>query len=150
MSERVRSASRGRHDPSDTAVHLLSFDAVAGAPTCRAAEHEGGLRLHTVFVERVTCLACLNEIIAIGSKLTSGYHRDLQLIKAPLFRAIDLATDVLQVLEAAIGQIHFIPENIRMEQTLYATEEAYRLVVEQGVPFREAYRRIGRKLRDKE
>ena len=97
-----------------------------------------------------TSLACLNEIIAIGSKLTSGYHRDLQLIKAPLFRAIDLATDVLQVLEAAIGQIHFIPENIRMEQTLYATEEAYRLVVEQGVPFREAYRRIGRKLRDKE
>jgi argininosuccinate lyase len=97
-----------------------------------------------------TSLACLNEIIAIGSKLTSGYHRDLQLIKAPLFRAIDLATDVLQVLEAAIGQIHFIPENIRMEQTLYATEEAYRLVVEQGVPFREAYRRIGRKLREQE
>ncbi len=97
-----------------------------------------------------TSLACLNEIIAIGSKLTSGYHRDLQLIKAPLFRAIDLATDVLQVLTAAIGQIRFIPENIRMEQSLYATEEAYRLVVEQGLPFREAYRRIGRKLRDQE
>ncbi len=97
-----------------------------------------------------TSLACLSEIIAIGSKLTSGYHRDLQLIKAPLFRAIDLATDVLQVLTAAIGQIRFIPENIRMEQSLYATEEAYRLVVEQGLPFREAYRRIGRKLRDQE
>lgn len=97
-----------------------------------------------------TSLACLNEILAVGTKLTSGYHRDLQLIKAPLFRAIDLANDVLQVLTAAIGQIRFITENIRMEQSLYATEEAYRLVVEQGVPFREAYRRIGRKLRDTE
>jgi argininosuccinate lyase len=95
-----------------------------------------------------TSLACLNEILAVTAKLTSGYHRDLQLIKAPLFRAIDLAEEILAVLTGALPQIHFVPENIKMEQSLYATEEAYRLVVEEGVPFREAYRRVGRKLRD--
>ena len=95
-----------------------------------------------------TSLACLNEILAVTAKLTSGYHRDLQLIKAPLFRAIDLAEEILAVLAGALPQIHFVPENIKMEQSLYATEEAYRLVVEEGVPFREAYRRVGRKLRD--
>jgi len=97
-----------------------------------------------------TSLACLNEILAVTSKLTSGYHRDLQLIKAPLFRAIDLAGDVLAVLAASLPQIRFIPENIRMEQSLYATEEAYRLVLDEGLPFREAYRRVGKRYRREE
>jgi len=97
-----------------------------------------------------TSLACLNEILAVTSKLTSGYHRDLQLIKAPLFRAIDLACDVLAVLAASLPQIRFIPENIRMEQSLYATEEAYRLVLDEGLPFREAYRRVGKRYRREE
>jgi len=97
-----------------------------------------------------TALACLNEMLAVTSKLTSGYHRDLQLIKAPLFRAIDLACDVLAVLAASLPQIRFIPENIRMEQSLYATEEAYRLVLDEGLPFREAYRRVGKRYRREE
>ncbi len=97
-----------------------------------------------------TSLACLNEILAVTSKLTSGYHRDLQLIKAPLFRAVDLASDVLAVLAAALPQIRFVPENIRMEQSLYATEEAYRLVLDEGLPFRDAYRRVGKRFRPQE
>jgi len=97
-----------------------------------------------------TSLACLNEILAVTAKLTSGYHRDLQLIKAPLFRAIDLASDVLAVLASALPQIRFVPENIRMEQSLYATEEAYRLVLDEGLPFREAYRRVGKRFSPEE
>ena len=37
-----------------------------------------------------TAQACLTEVLAITAKLPSGYQRDLQLIKAPLFRSIDL------------------------------------------------------------
>ncbi len=33
--------------------------------------------------------AALNEVLGVTQKLTSGYHRDLQLIKPPLFRGID-------------------------------------------------------------
>lgn len=97
-----------------------------------------------------TSMACLTEILAVSSKLTSGYHRDLQLIKAPLFRAIDLARDVLGVLAEALPSICFVPENIRMEQSLYATEDAYRMVLDEDMPFREAYRQVGRRYSGKD
>jgi argininosuccinate lyase len=94
-----------------------------------------------------TTLGCLNEALAVPAKLTSGYHRDLQLLKAPLFRAIDLAEATLGIMAHALPEVDFIAENIRMEQQLYATQDAYKLVTEEGLPFREAYRRVGEKLR---
>jgi argininosuccinate lyase len=94
-----------------------------------------------------TSLSCLVEVLSVSPRLTSGYHRDLQIIKAPLFRGIDLAGDVLRVLARALGGIRFVPENIQMDKTLYATEEAYRMVVDDGIPFREAYRRVAERLR---
>ncbi len=96
-----------------------------------------------------TTLGCLSEALAVPAKLTSGYHRDLQLLKAPLFRAVDLAEATLGILVHALPEVNFIAENIRMEQQLYATEDAYRLVTEEGMSFREAYRRVGEKLRGK-
>ena len=95
-----------------------------------------------------TTLGCLNEALAVPVKLTSGYHRDLQLLKAPLFRAIDLAEATLGIMAHALPEVDFIKENIRMEQQLYATQDAYKLVTDEGLPFREAYRRIGDKLRE--
>jgi argininosuccinate lyase len=83
----------------------------------------------------------------VPSRLTSGYHRDLQLLKPPLFRAIDLAEATLVVIARALPEVRFIKENIRMEQDLYATEDAYRLVVVEGLSFREAYRRVGEQIR---
>jgi argininosuccinate lyase len=94
-----------------------------------------------------TTLGCLNEALMVPAKLTSGYHRDLQLLKAPLFRAIDLAEATLGIMAHALPEVDFIAENIRMEQQLYATQDAYHLVTEEGLPFREAYRRVGEKLR---
>lgn len=92
-----------------------------------------------------TSLGCLMEALSIGTKLTSGYHRDMQILKPPLFRGIDLAMEVLAILARALPEVQFIHENIRMEQQLYATEEANRLVTEQGMSFRDAYREIGRR-----
>jgi len=94
-----------------------------------------------------TTLGCLTETLAVPSRLTSGYHRDLQLLKPPLFRAIDLAEATLVVIARALPEVRFIKENIRMEQDLYATEDAYRLVVAEGLSFREAYRRVGEQIR---
>jgi argininosuccinate lyase len=94
-----------------------------------------------------TTLGCLAETLAVPAKLSSGYHRDLQLLKAPLFRAIDLAEATLGIMVHALPEVSFIKENIRMEQQLYATEDAYRLVTEEGLSFREAYRRVGETLR---
>jgi argininosuccinate lyase len=93
-----------------------------------------------------TALACLVEALGIFSRLPSGYHRDLQLIKAPLFRGIDLCLQTLDILPAALEELRFRPENIRLDPSIHATEEAYRLVLDEGIPFREAYLRVARGL----
>ena len=89
-----------------------------------------------------TAQACLLEALAITAKLPSGYHRDLQLLKAPLFRGIDLALATLGVLTTALPSLRFRPERITLTPELFAAERAYALVLELGIPFREAYRRI--------
>jgi argininosuccinate lyase len=94
-----------------------------------------------------SALGCLTEALAIFAKLPSGYQRDLQLLKFPLFRGIDLATQTIGILPAAIDAIQFIPERIRLDPAIHAAEEANRLVVQEGIPFREAYRRIAAGLR---
>jgi len=93
-----------------------------------------------------TALACLVEALGIFSKLPSGYHRDLQLLKAPLFRGIDLGLQTLDILPAALAGVRFLPENIRLDPSIHAAERAYELVVKEGIPFREAYQRVGRDL----
>jgi argininosuccinate lyase len=91
--------------------------------------------------------ACLIEALAICAKLPSGYHRDLQLLKFPLFRGIDLAHATLAILPAAIEALQFRRGAIRIEPAIHAAEEANRLVVTEGIPFREAYRRVAAKLK---
>ena len=93
-----------------------------------------------------TAQACLVEALAITAKLPSGYHRDLQLLKAPLFRGIDLAQATLGVLAGSLPQLAFRRERITLSPELFAAERAYALVLELGIPFREAYRRVAAEL----
>jgi len=95
-----------------------------------------------------TALGCLTEALGIFAKLPSGYQRDLQLLKFPLFRSIDLALQTLDILPPAIDAMRFRPERIKLDPAIHAAEEANRLVVQEGIPFREAYRRVGAKLKD--
>jgi argininosuccinate lyase len=85
--------------------------------------------------------------LAITQKLTSGYHRDLQLIKPPLFRGIDSCLQTLSILPGALEGVRFLPDKIHLDPTIHAAAAANALVAEQGVPFREAYRRIAAKLK---
>ncbi|HTE40000.1 MAG TPA: lyase family protein, partial [Steroidobacteraceae bacterium] len=96
-----------------------------------------------------TAHAALLEVLGIFGKLPSGYQRDLQLIKAPLFRAIDLAIETLDILASAIQQVQFRKDKIKMDPSINAAAEANELVVKEGIPFREAYQRIGEKYRQK-
>ena len=94
--------------------------------------------------------AALNEVLGITQKLTSGYHRDLQLIKPPLFRAIDSCLQTLEILPSALHGVRFRPENIRLDPGIHAAAAANALVAQEGIPFREAYRRVASTLKDKE
>ena len=93
--------------------------------------------------------ACLAEALGIVAKLPSGYQRDLQLLKVPLFRSIDLALQTLDILPAALDGVIFRADNIELDPAIHAAERANRLVVEEGIPFREAYRRVGAELASK-
>jgi argininosuccinate lyase len=89
--------------------------------------------------------ACLEESLMIAAKLPSGFQRDLQRVKPPLFRAIDLTIDSLDVMAHLVAGVTFRPDQITMSDELYAAEQAYELVTKEGIPFREAYRRIARR-----
>jgi argininosuccinate lyase len=86
--------------------------------------------------------AALLETLAITAKLPSGYQRDLQGLKAPLFRAIDGAFASLDIAAVGVAGLRFLPERIGLDPGVHAAREAYALVAREGVPFREAYRRV--------
>jgi len=93
-----------------------------------------------------TVQAALFEALAITAKLPSGYHRDLQRLKSPLFRGIDLSADCLEIMAHALGSVRFDPAGIELGAELFAAERANALVLEQGLSFREAYRRVAAEL----
>ncbi|MEA3160338.1 MAG: argininosuccinate lyase [Gammaproteobacteria bacterium] len=94
--------------------------------------------------------AALNEVLGVTQKLTSGYHRDLQLIKPPLFRGIDSCLQTLEILPSALSGVRFRPEKIRLDPAIHAAAAANALVAREGIPFREAYRQVAAKLKDNE
>ena len=91
---------------------------------------------------QAVAVGALTETLAITAKLPSGYQRDLQRLKAPLFRAIDLADDTLGIMAHALSGVVFRPENIALSDDLHAAQRASTLAVNEGIPFREAYRRV--------
>lgn len=77
--------------------------------------------------------------------LISGYHRDIQLTKEAVIRGFATVLDSIHVTGLIFRNLKVIEENceVAMTEELYAAEKAYKLV-KQGVPFREAYRQIGK------
>ncbi|HNV68076.1 MAG TPA: argininosuccinate lyase [Candidatus Ozemobacteraceae bacterium] len=86
----------------------------------------------------------------ISGNLISGYHRDLQWTKRPLLESFATTIDSLTVMLAVIDGLEVDEARCREAMTgeLYATERACDLV-RQGVPFREAYRRVAEEYRSK-
>ena len=89
-----------------------------------------------------TAHGCLAEALGIVAKLPSGYQRDLQLLKFPLFRGIDICGQTLDIMAAALAEVTFDPAGIHMDPGIHAADEAYALVLQEGIPFREAYQRV--------
>jgi len=90
--------------------------------------------------------AALNECMLITTKLPSGFQRDLQRLKPPVFRAIDLTVESVDIMAYLLSTVQFLPKNIELGAELFAAEDAYKLVQSEGIPFREAYRRIAQQL----
>lgn len=93
-----------------------------------------------------TMQACLAEIMGITAKIGSGYQRDLQRIKPPLFRAIAMAGESAEIMVQLIDGLEFERENIYLDASIYAAGRANRIVLEEGISFREAYLRVAEEL----
>ncbi|MDZ7644410.1 MAG: lyase family protein [Woeseiaceae bacterium] len=65
-----------------------------------------------------TVQACLQECLMLVAKLPSGFQRDTQRIKAPLFRGIDLTIDSVDIMAYLVSRMRFLPERIRMDEGL--------------------------------
>jgi argininosuccinate lyase len=85
-----------------------------------------------------------NEIAMTMANLPSGYHRDMQLLKEMLFPAIRSLKDCLQMSHLMLSSI-VVKENILADDKykfLFSVEEVNKLVLA-GIPFRDAYKKIG-------
>lgn len=85
------------------------------------------------------------EIGLMTTNLPSGYHRDLQLLKEKLFPAFLTLRECLGMMHLMLSNIQ-VKENILQDvqyQFLFSVEEVNKLVL-QGIPFRDAYKRIGK------
>ncbi|HSB92521.1 MAG TPA: argininosuccinate lyase [Flavitalea sp.] len=92
-----------------------------------------------------------NELNLMLTNLPSGYHRDLQLTKEILFPALK---DLKQCIQLAILML----SNIEVSKDILA-DEKYKYVfsvekvnelVNQGIPFREAYKQVGNSIENGE
>jgi len=88
------------------------------------------------------------QVKSIPANLISGYHRDLQLTKEPVFRGLDTALRSLDVMTVVVDKLEVSEENCRkgLTEEVYATQRVYDLVKE-GMPFREAYRQVSKDYR---
>ena len=81
-----------------------------------------------------------------AANLISGYHRDLQVTKEPVLRALQITMDSVAIMRLVIDRLSVDRERCKAALTddIRATEQVYQLV-QQGMPFREAYQQIAHK-----
>ena len=83
------------------------------------------------------------EVSAVTGNLISGYHRDYQVLKEILHPA-------LQELKTCLGMMHFVVEQMEVNPNIQKDEryqyiysvEAVNEKVQEGIPFRDAYREV--------
>jgi argininosuccinate lyase len=86
------------------------------------------------------------KVKSLIGNLMSGYNRDLQLTKEPLFNSVDITKNCLKMITLVLNGLKINKKNCEeaMTKELFATEEAYKLV-KKGMSFRDAYKEIGGK-----
>jgi argininosuccinate lyase len=85
-----------------------------------------------------------NEIMMMTTNLPAGYHRDLQLLKEHLFPAFEQLRNCISMASLMIEHME-VKKGLLEDpkyQYLFSVEEVNKLVNE-GMPFRDAYKKVG-------
>ncbi|HRG62800.1 MAG TPA: argininosuccinate lyase [Burkholderiales bacterium] len=96
-----------------------------------------------------TVMANLWQVMEISRALPSGYNRDLQETKRPLFDSLDTVGQTLEVVAIIMAQVSANEEKCLagFSPEVFATDYALQLAV-QGVPFRDAYGQVAANLQN--
>ncbi|MCH7396901.1 argininosuccinate lyase [Belliella sp. DSM 107340] len=85
-----------------------------------------------------------NTVTLQLTNMTTGYHRDLQLLKESIFPGVEMTIDCIKMTTFMLKEVK-IKEQI-LKDTFYKhvfSVEVVNELVLQGVPFRDAYKKIG-------
>jgi argininosuccinate lyase len=91
-----------------------------------------------------------NEIALVMSNLPSGYHREMQLLKEivmPAFTEIDNCIVMANQLITNISVVDNILDDTKYD-LLFSVERVNELVIN-GMPFRDAYKQVGKEIENK-
>ncbi|PWN07976.1 argininosuccinate lyase [Rhodohalobacter mucosus] len=94
-------------------------------------------------------VGCASTLQTVSANLISGYHRDLQLTKEPVLKAIDKTSELLEAAKLLIRSVRPDREACRKacSYEIFAAEKANAMVRDEGLSFREAYRRVAAELK---
>lgn len=84
------------------------------------------------------------SVAFITTNLPSGYHRDYQLLKEHLFPAFTTLNSCVDMMQLMIANMQ-VKDNLLADDKykyLFSVEEVNKLVL-QGMPFRDAYKKVG-------
>jgi argininosuccinate lyase len=95
--------------------------------------------------------AAETQVMGLVGNLMSGYQRDLGLTKEPVIAAFDATLDCLRMMRGIVTDFRMDPDACADAMTgeVHATADAYRLV-EEGMPFRDAYREVAKRYAEEE
>ncbi|MFD2530981.1 argininosuccinate lyase [Gracilimonas halophila] len=94
-------------------------------------------------------LSLPNQIMMTTSNLTSGYHRDFQVLKEILFPAIQELKNCLFIADHATGKIQVNDQILDdLKYKLIFSVEAVNKLVLDGTPFRDAYQKVAQQIED--
>ncbi|MFL5766613.1 MAG: argininosuccinate lyase, partial [Actinomycetota bacterium] len=134
---------------SDESVRFARLDDAFATGSSMMPQKRNPDPLELVRAKAARPASAFARLAQVLDGLPLGYHRDLQEDKEPLFDAVDSVETSLPAIAGCLATVTFDADAMRAAAgapELYATDVAEALVA-QGVPFREAHRKIGGLLR---
>jgi argininosuccinate lyase len=104
--------------------------------------------LELVRARSVRVLSRLFQLITTIHNLPSGYNRDFQETKGPLMEVLETTAASVEVMDKIFQKLEVNRDALSKAFTpeLFAADRALRLVTEEGLPFRDAYRKVATEL----
>jgi argininosuccinate lyase len=99
--------------------------------------------LELIRAKSATIQGMLIQVLGVIRGLPSGYHRDFQETKRPLMQSLEMTWMSLKVFSQIFTELSVYPDRCLESFTseLFATDKVLELV-QQGIPFRDAYKQI--------